>query len=258
MTSETGFKQPLIVNRRLPFDLSKPRPLPGIAPLEMAEWLHVDETYEQQMALRRRLITERPQDVLAQSQSAGEAAEELLEIVLQNLPPLSGKNPDHAAGAALRFTSESQGSDLEKIGKIVQEDFCILQKTDSEHVMTAAVLCFPASWMLLEKINRPLTHIHGAVDEYDPNIAKRVQRLFDGVRPEKPLWRWNALWNDDPDLFQPRAVSDPRPPADPDTAPYLRCERQCILRLPETKAVVFSIHSFVLNRDDAMRAYCKT
>ncbi len=257
MAFVNSFNQPLIVNQSLPFDVSKPRPLPGIAPLEMADWLQVDETYEQQISLRRQLIKERPKEVLAQSPDAVAAVQELLEVVLQNLPLEFSKTSHHVTDPTGVSTSMSQGSALETIGNLVQEDFCILQEGVTEHMLTAAVLCFPASWMLSEKFNRPLTHIHGSVADYDPNIAKRVQRLFDGVRPEKPLWRWNALWNDDPDLFQPRAVSDPRPPANPDTAPYLRCERQCILRLPKTKAVVFSIHSFVLKREDALRAYCK-
>ncbi len=258
MTFDSAINQPEIVQRKLPFDLSKPRPLPGIAPLEMVDWLCVDDAYEHQMELRRTLINERPKDVLAQSGMARAAAHELLDLVVQNLPPSFQVTAQTVTDLNGRVTRLTRFNPLETLGSIVQEDFCILQKQDEEHVLTAAVLCFPASWMLSEKINRPLTHIHGAVDDYDPNIAKRVQRLFDGVRPEKPLWRWNALWNDDPDLFQPRAVNNPRPPASPETAPFLRCERQCILRLPKTKAVVFSIHSFVLRREDAMRAYCKT
>jgi hypothetical protein len=31
---------------------------------------------------------------------------------------------------------------------------------------------------------------------------------------------------------------------------YLRSERQCLLRLPETRAVVFTIHTYVLLRSD--------
>ena len=33
-------------------------------------------------------------------------------------------------------------------------------------------------------------------------------------------------------------------------APFLRSERQCILRLPQSGAVVFSIHTYVLARAD--------
>jgi hypothetical protein len=33
--------------------------------------------------------------------------------------------------------------------------------------------------------------------------------------------------------------------------PYLRSERQCVLRLPKTRACVFSIHTYVLARTTA-------
>ncbi len=45
-------------------------------------------------------------------------------------------------------------------------------------------------------------------------------------------------------LHQPRVEFDTRPYATERL--YMRSERQCILRLPETQAVVFSIHSYIV------------
>jgi hypothetical protein len=129
---------------------------------------------------------------------------------------------------------------------LVQEDICILQKRGEEHVLTGAILCFPASWRLSEKFMRPLIDIHLPVDRYDENVARRVQRLFDGIQPGRPLWRYNALWYEDAELYQPRSAQEPRHIKDPGTAPYLRSERQTLLRLPQTQAVIFSIHTYVL------------
>jgi hypothetical protein len=131
------------------------------------------------------------------------------------------------------------------LGHLVQEDLCLMEKRGEEHHLTAAVLCFPASWRLSEKIGRPLTDIHVPVPEYDEGIAKRVQRLFDGVQVGRPLWRFNALRYAEPDLFQPRARREPDG-AQARGLPYLRSERQCVLRLPDTAACVFSIHTFVV------------
>ena len=78
-----------------------------------------------------------------------------------------------------------------------------------------------------------------------PDLARRVQRLFDALHPDRPLWRANALFYHDPALYQPRREDDPRP-APPGRADYLRSERQSLLRLPETRAVVFSIHTWVV------------
>ena len=131
-----------------------------------------------------------------------------------------------------------------------QEDFCILQRQGDEHVLTAALLCFPSAWTLSEKIGRPLTSIHIPVPSYDAGIAARVQRLFDGVQPGRPVWRANHLRYDYPDLYQPHTEANPRPVGNPHS-PYERSERQTVLRLPGTGAVVFSIHTTMVQRAGA-------
>jgi hypothetical protein len=68
-----------------------------------------------------------------------------------------------------------------------------------------------------------------------------VQRLFDAVRPGAPLWRANVLAYADPALHHPH-------PKRPGPAAYVRSERQAIARLPETGAVVFSIHTSLVAR----------
>jgi hypothetical protein len=86
------------------------------------------------------------------------------------------------------------------------------------------------------------------VPVYDAGLAARVQRLLDAVRPGQPLWRANALDYVDPALFQPRSEADKRPP-DRGARGYIRSERQCLVRLPRTQAVVFSIHTYVVRRE---------
>ena len=132
------------------------------------------------------------------------------------------------------------------LSQLTQEDFCILEKREDEHVLTAAALCFPASWLLAEKFMQPLVGIHVPVASYDENIARRVQRLFDAVRVEQPLWRFNALWYADPALHQPRSAHVHRDEKFSQSAKYLRSELQTIRRLPKTKAVIFGIHTYVL------------
>jgi len=223
------------------------RKLPGIAPLDMADWLVADEAYGGQMALRDRLIAEARARVRAETPGSEAASAELLETVLAHLPKGFSRRDETVTrpdGVAVDLASDTP---LVVAARLVQEDLCLLQKPDGadEHVLTAAVLCFPASWTLAEKIGRPLTAIHIPVAQYDEGVAPRVQRLFDGIKPGRPLWRQNALLYADPTLFQPATEAQPR--VTPTTRPdYLRSERQCLLRLPRTGAVVFSIHTYVL------------
>lgn len=133
---------------------------------------------------------------------------------------------------------------LRTVSKLIQEDICILQKNGNAHHLTAALLCFPASWTLSEKIGRALPAIHGPVAEYGDNIAQRVQRLFDGIRVGQPIWRANLLRYSDPALYQPKSETDPRE-QEPENAVCERSERQTLWRLPVSGAVVFSIHTTV-------------
>ena len=74
------------------------------------------------------------------------------------------------------------------------------------------------------------------------------QRLFDAIRPGQALWRMNALVYDDPTLFQPRPEGAARPK--PVDRTYMRCERQCLVRLPASGAVLFSIHTYLVRVAD--------
>ncbi|GGB15491.1 heme-dependent oxidative N-demethylase family protein [Allosediminivita pacifica] len=241
----------MILQSRLPYDIDAARKLPGIAPLDPADWLMVDEAFADQMALRETLLRDRRDDVLRLDPAAMPAALELLDTVIAALP-----EDFHATDTAItrpdcaRVTLD-RTDPMGTLGHLVQEDLCLLEKRGEEHVLTGAVLCFPASWTLSEKVLKPLTAIHVPVPEYDADIARRVQRLFDGVKPGRPLWRFNALRYDDPSLHHPRTESAPKALDHPDDAPFLRSERQCILRLPQTGAVVFSIHTFVVRVSDA-------
>lgn len=237
----------MILQARIPYDTTTHPALPGIKPFAMADWLVVDEAFAGQMARRDALVTERPAAVLAMDAGARPAAAELLDMVLAHL------GPGYAVGADVTRPDGvtvplDRADPMRTLARLVQEDLVIMERRPdlggAEHVLTAAALCFPASWTLAEKFLRPLTGIHVPVPEYDANIAARVQRLFDGVQVDRPLWRWNGLHYADPELHQPRAEADKRPlPADPQ---FYRSERQCLVRLPVSRAVVFSIHTYVV------------
>ncbi len=241
-----------VFQSRLPFlPWMDPRTarLPGILPVEAEDWLRVDDAFAGQMALRDRLIAGSAAQVHTLLPQGQAAAEELLARVLSEL----ARVPDYAVGAGKVRRPDGvevaldPGQPLLTLGRLVQEDLCLLQEDGAEHVLTGAILCFPASWTLAQKIGRPLLAIHAPVPAYDAGLARRVQRLFDAIRPEQPLWRMNYLTYDDPTLHQPRREGERRPR--PEGHVFVRCERQVLLRLPQTRAVVFSIHTYVVKSD---------
>jgi len=241
----------MILQKSIPHNPLQAVKLPGIQPLAPQDWLRPDEAFAGQMQRRADLLAERRQDVVRLAPFALEAAQELLQTVLDHLYPDAGQEILRPDGARAAIDWQDP---LGTLGRITQQDFCLLQKPQgsAEHVLTGAILCFPASWTLAEKFMRPLIGIHETVDSYDESIAKRVQRLFDGVQPGRPLWRFNALWYQDPELYAPRSIHDPRDKSHGCDAPYMRSEQQVILRLPQSRAVVFSIHTYMVHRDDVM------
>lgn len=223
--------------------------LPGVQPVEGEDWLQMDDAFAAQMAERDRLVATRLPEVVALLPEGRAAAEELYAVVLARLAVTPGYLV--GAGAVTRPDGVTVALDpshpLESLARLVQEDLCLMEKHGEEHVLTGAALCFPASWSLEEKLGRPLTGIHRTVRPYDPEIAKRVQRLFDAMRPEQALWRMNALVYVDPALHQPGREDAPR--TERRSGRFLRAERQVLKRLPKTGAVLFAIHTYVVRLD---------
>jgi len=222
------------------------RSLPGMQPLRGVDWITVDEAYSAQLAEKARLLAADQDAVLRILPAAREPAQELLNEVLELLRNRADFEVcDQDVICADKSRAELNFEvPLQTLSKLIQEDICILQKVGDEHVLTAALLCFPASWTLSEKIGKPLIAIHRPVPEYDTNIAKRVQRLFDGVRVGQPMWRANFLNYSDPALHHPRTEAEPRTD-DHKAGIYERSERQTVWKLPKTGAVVFSIHTTI-------------
>lgn len=196
-------------------------------PLDPADWLETGADTPGQMAYRGELLDTARGVVLAALPESDEAQAELRDAVAA-----------HTGGAV-----PDDPSPLGQVGRMVQEDFCLLQQRaeDAEYRLTGAILCFPSRWSLAEKLGHPLTHIHGPVPDYTDDLARRVNRLFEGVRVGKPLWRANWTVHPTDELHQPsgdwrQAEEGPL---------HVRVERQTFLRLPRSRAVVFGIRTYV-------------
>lgn len=232
-----------IFQTALPENMQGPAALPGVAACAPDDWLRVDDAYAEQMAYRKWLMAERAAAVLWMSPEALPAAVEALTAALEIMPAMGFAVGENLVGCPDgRSVALDWEAPLSTLGHLVQQDICLMEKHGSEHVLTGAVLCFPANWRLAEKVMRPLTGIHEPVKDYDDGIARRVQRLFDGVQPERPLWRYNWLPYGDPELHQPNRQDADLPKR------FIRSERQCVVRLPKTRAVVFAIHTYVVRR----------
>jgi len=232
-----------------PWMEEKLRRMPGMQPLAPEDWLQVDEAYGPQMAYRDELLAGKRDEVYRIEPAAAPAAEELLHQVLRDIDEKPGfeVHPDQVIrpdGVAVELGAAPP---LVTAARLVQEDFAILEKRGTEHVLTGIALCFPSSWSIAEKFGHGLVFIHDPVPHYDADIAPRIQRMFDKIRVEQPMWRANYLVYSDPDLHQPRSASRRRSVSR--DALWVRSERQTLIKLPKTGAVVFGIHTYVVRPD---------
>ncbi|MDJ0638337.1 MAG: DUF3445 domain-containing protein [Paracoccaceae bacterium] len=232
------------------------RSLPGLTLLDEKDWILRDDAFAAQMELRDALIAERTSDVIQMLPEAKEAAQECLNHVVRYLAhdPAYRIIADKLHRPDGIVVVQDRDQPLHTLGRLIQSDMCLLQKQGSEHVLTGAVLCFPASWRLDEKIGRPLSRIHDPVDPYDEAMAKRVQRLFGNLKPQAILTRSNALLYDDPALFAPKSEGDPPREASDLQALFVRSERQTLRVLPKTGAIAFGIHTFMVRVDSLFEA----
>ncbi len=197
------------------------------------DWLTADQFRGPELALRNRLLDEQRDLVFAAKPSAEGASVETLALVEAWLaarglpPPPTGVHP------------------LEAAGRAVQEDLCLMVRHDDAWHLDAAVLCFPSFWSLTEKFGRSTNGLHSGVAHYDDELAPRVDRFFDRMRPGQIVWRRNLSVKPYPLLFVPlpkRAQPVGDLSTTGDGSPFwLRSEFQTLQLLPESGAILFTI-----------------
>ena len=133
---------------------------------------------------------------------------------------------------------------LEIAARLVQEDLVLMRQSPDGYRLVAGVVCFPSSWRLDEKFDRPMMAIHDSVPGWDGALGQRVDRIMAHLKTDLPVTRFGwSLYPDD----RLRHLDAIRPPgdwmADPDDAArsFFRVERQTLRRLPRTGDVLFTI-----------------
>lgn len=247
-----------------PFLKSAARHAMGIKALDPVDWITFGEDAAHQLAERRRLLEERPGDVLAALPGSESAQEELLALLLEHLALHASDRYGIEGGTAVELAtglrcprSGASPPPLGHAGWLVQEDFCLMEKPGDRYILSAAVLCFPAHWSLAEKIGRPLVEIHAPVPGYAEKLGSPVERLFDRLEPERPVQRMNWSLVDTAELFLPPSHRTRPADIEPDRAGdqlRLRVERQTFRRLPKSRAVVFGIRTYINPLCDAVGA----
>lgn len=241
----------------------------GVRALRSDEALiEVDEAhYHAEVALKATLLAANPRAHF-QAQSGTEPRQwELLTVVL---PIMARQHPRHFAltvegerwhwrnhllGTETTFTPGVADSlpraPLDWLGHQLQEDLLLLDGTREGLPLVAGQLCFPSVWSLDEKLGRSLLEVHAPVPGFDKQLGSSTLNLLERLKPGRTVTRVNwaititerldlAPWTvpEWQHLFQDLTAHNAGERC------FLRLERQTLTLLPDTRSILFTIHTY--------------
>lgn len=217
----------------------------GLRPLDLDQWIEVDEYYDVDMARKRALMSEYPLTVnRAMDGTFAEGAEVLVSL----REHMQARVPDLSTSSA----SNVDEHPLFRAGRMVQEDLALLVERDGELVFGAGSVCSPNRWDLASKIGLSLAQVHAPVARLNEQLEGPIDSFLERLTPDKAFWRlgWGLLETDEP--YQPLDGTAPSAPTLPDVGDpsvadrlFLRVERETLRRFPQTRCVLFTIRTYV-------------
>ncbi len=241
----------------MPFDKGRFRLSMGIISLNLDEWLEPDEYYYRELLEKEALLVNQNYEVFQSRKGSQLAQQEVLDLIIDYMNTFHSElvridgDKIFIDGIKRNFSrKEFAEMPLNLAGRLVQEDLCLMAPGDTGYTLEAASLCFPSRWRLIDKIGKRMVDIHSPVPDYEDKLARPVDRFFDKLDINKPVWRVNWSLTDDPDLYQPirKTSTDYSRSINSKNAGdliFLRCERQTLRRLPNTGWILFSIKTYV-------------
>ncbi len=176
-----------------------------------------------------------------------QARREALGSGVYNVLPNGLDAAKELAKAALAAASQ----DLEQLADIpenewlwraslaVHEDLVVMVPEAGSYSLAAASLCSPSHWRLSDKIGKSMARVHDPIPRIHEGLTPRIDRIFDNLRVDTPVERFNWSLQQDTALF---CWPDDHPDTLAADAPlFYRVERQTLTRLPQSGALAFTI-----------------
>ena len=159
-----------------------------------------------------------------------------------------------AAGEVLEAVAEQvgtspprdEGRPLLAARRLIHEDLCLLERRDGHWCLTATAVAAPTAWDIESKMGRSLDEVHAPVPRYASDLSDRMNRFFDRLDPDRPVWRANRTVTPYPQLWidVPTRGESPDSGITADNAGerlWLRVERQTLRRFPRSDGIEFTI-----------------
>ena len=209
----------------------------GVRPLDMADWIEIDEHHGDEIAAKARIMATNAATALV---ALDDAEPECAEVADALAAHLRQRFPGQFAGLEL----DASLHPLDAIARQVQEDLVVMAERDGRMVFVAGSVCFPNRWDLRSKLGRTMSEVHEPVALLNEQLEGVIDDVLRRLSPDRPMWRlgWGVIDTDD--LYQPLdGTAAPRPVHAPPAAHHLRIERETLTRHPNTGCILFTIRT---------------
>lgn len=209
----------------------------GLRPLDLADWLVLDECYDAEISRKREVMAAHPTTAFRVLDDIEPEATEVRDAIVDHLRRLDDPRVPEP---------DARLHPLDAAARLVQEDLVVLVERDGRVVCGGGSVCFPNRWDLASKVGRSMAEIHEPVAQLNADLADPIDKFLGRLTPQKSFWRlgWGILDTDE--LYQATdGTAPPRPGDAPPEAHYLRVERETLRRFPQTGCILFTIHTFM-------------
>lgn len=220
--------------------------------------------YAANLREKRELLAECPDQYYRALPSSLPAQRELNECVVAHLlrdhsDRFVAANPVvKSLDTGIEYDSSDQTDEpLMQLSNLVEEDFMLIEEVDGSPRITAASNVYSSSGRLVASVGRAMNWAHEPVPGLTTTLGRRIDRVIDSVQAATPAerltWQLTPLSSiffprDNPHAANAEAMHDIREilAANPERAGdllWIRVERQTLCRLPDSRAVAFSLHT---------------
>lgn len=243
----------------------------GAKSLNLDNWIELDNQWTQYHNEKlTRLAGELSPRLLKTSSEAFDAALETMELlseyVVYRYPSLFEYlfNSDGEKYIRIKTTGEvypiKSDNPLKYASLLIQDDMAIMIEgvDDGQYYLKAGAIVIPGLWRLEDKFNKSLADIHlsGNVPQYAEKLHHSMDKFFQKMSPESPIYRfayfiqtdgalaWSAIMGPEETYGEERYDNIAKPMLSIEQI-HLRTERQTLRRLPRSGAILFTLHPYV-------------
>ena len=213
-----------------PFYDGPPRFQVGLSRIDSAQWLSPDPETDW-LPLKSQRMDTKPATYYRALPSAEPAEAEAL---------------DRIEAATGRRRSDRDEPALMAAGRLVSDDLVVMENAGEGWVATSLLLTQPTFFSLDDSFNRELHQLHAPVPNGAPSLAGKIARVFDRMPAGEVFERFNwtvqlGMERHWPHGSAMREQLKTTPPSAAIDDLALRVERQTLVRLEATNAILFCI-----------------